>query len=216
MINRSRAPFRVFRTSVGVLVVLTVAGVAHCTAGGALPPPLILSLIAALTALGATLVSRWRLRAPAMLLLLGGAQWVLHQAFTLLSADPAHSMQGTATTHLHHEMGNESSASLHSALDSASSNSASSSVVMNHDSSAMMIFHAAALIVSVLLLSYGEALLWAIARWMWPLPHVDSIVSVPRIARPQSVPEVPLLKKQNVFSVQRRRGPPLRIALPSF
>lgn len=62
---------------------------AHLLSGGALPWPPVLLALAALLSMCASLVSRLRLPAWALLLLCGLAQQVLHPAFVLFSGVPA-------------------------------------------------------------------------------------------------------------------------------
>jgi hypothetical protein len=66
--------------SVGLLS-LGLALVAHVLSGGAVPAPAILAGLAALTVLGATLVSRFRMPFWLLMVLIGLSQQLLHLAF---------------------------------------------------------------------------------------------------------------------------------------
>lgn len=74
------------RAAAAGVLMMGLAVTAHAGAGGNLPPPPVLAALTALTILGATLASRFRLTFGSVLLLSALCQQLLHLAFTLLAA----------------------------------------------------------------------------------------------------------------------------------
>ena len=85
MHTAARAPFHALRSAMVALTVLSLAAGAHTLAGGPLPSPGILLALLALTGLTATTATRLKLNLPALAVLLGAGQVVLHAAFNGLS-----------------------------------------------------------------------------------------------------------------------------------
>lgn len=203
--HHARAPFHFLRAASVATGILTLAAAAHAAGGGELPAPGILLAVLALTALACTTATRLRLNFPAMTLLLGAGQVVLHEVFTVSSA--AGLSGGPAVPDLHH-------------VSSAASPIIGTAAGHFHqpDSLAgtlMLLAHALATATCALLMAKGEAALWALAAWLRPLVRHPEAVrpdAGPRPAVP-GPPQVAPFRRWRNLRQHSRRGPPSAVVL---
>lgn len=140
------------RAAVVGAVSFSLSWAAHVGAGGSSPGAAALVLLAVLTALGSTLVTRWRLRPVTLVATLGAAQVALHEALMWLSAPQSTLCAGAMPCG--------------SAMPSMPGMHASPV----HSSWALMLAaHAAATVVLALLLSVGERALWFLTTLLRPV-----------------------------------------------
>jgi hypothetical protein len=202
MISPLVGPLRYARASAlaGVTVVIAAAG--HALAGGGLPPVWLAVTLGLLTLWATTIVTRWRLRAPAALAILGVGQVGLHYGLGLASSHssaPA-SLGDRLSPHAGHELpdGIASAAHAHGGT-----------------SPWMLAAHAAAVIVTALLVAHGENFLWRLWGWLTaPLPRLlagPAVVAPAGQARFDDVvrPALDLYTCETAPT----RGPPSRFAL---
>ncbi|WP_461173888.1 hypothetical protein M1D93_03990 [Arthrobacter sp. Z1-9] len=204
--HRPRTPFHFLRSSAVGTVILTLAAVAHLAGGGALPAPVILLAVLALTALASTTATRLQLGFPAMAALLGGGQLALHGLFTAFGPSAPGRTPTGATSHAGHFSGADV---LTPAAHLAGTEAGSAPL--------MLAAHALATLGCAVLLAKGEAALWALAAWLRPLS------ALPRAVVPDAVPP-PLAAFPTAAAPQRpwrnlrqdnRRGPPSPSCTPA-
>lgn len=200
-----RAPFHALRSGAISLVIVLLAAGAHVIGGGELPTAPVLLALVALTALAATLATRFKLNFTAMTALLGTSQLALHEAFTALgpvtttaqgtahhlSAEPLNPLLYTATPHVH-ELGTTVG-------------------------TAMLAGHILATIGSAVILAKGEVALWQLAAWLRPLVALPTLLFRPDAgASPIAVgaPGVFLPRPWRNLRQDSRRGPPAAVVLP--
>ncbi|TLM87180.1 hypothetical protein [Pseudarthrobacter sp. NamE5] len=205
--HRPRTPFHLLRASALSTVILTLAAGAHLAGGGALPQPVIMLAMLALTALAGTTATRLKLGFPAMAALLGGGQLVLHKVFTGFSAPPVTALPGSNLIHEGHHSG---SAVLAPMVDHLYGAGAGSGPLM-------LAAHVTATLGSAFMLAKGEDALWALANWLRPLfalprPLKNDGGAQPSVASPPSA--APLRPWRNLRQ-DSRRGPPSAVALSS-
>lgn len=201
--NHALPPFHFLRTTSLSTGILTLAAGAHVAGGGDLPSPGILLAVLALTLLGATTATRLRLNFRAMLTVLGAGQFILHEAFTALSA-PGLALS-PATAGAHHV-----SSTAIPVLDTAHVHTPDSAVGI-----LMLLTHALATAATALLLAKGEAALWALAAWLRPLVRLPDAVT-PDGGKPPAVtgpPTVLPLRPWRNLRQHSRRGPPSAVVL---
>ncbi|KQQ80922.1 hypothetical protein [Arthrobacter sp. Leaf137] len=197
-----RAPFRLLRTAALAGSILSLAAAAHVGAGGHLPPAPLLSACLALLVLGVTAVTRWKLKAPVLGLVLAGGQGLLHSLLSTLSPAAA----GTSAvrpvftgTHRHTLIGSGAllpvgqDAHPHPAWDLGP---------------AMFTAHLAATVLTALLLAKGEAALWALAAWLRPILFLAPVTFVPVLAPLVSAPRRAPVLRWIMLGTHPRRGPP--------
>lgn len=206
-VHRPRAPFHLLRAAAVATVILTLAAGAHLAGGGALPAPAVMLAVLALTALCSTTATRLRLGFTALAALLGGGQLALHEVFAAFSTPATAAAHGTATPHNSHL---PSSGLLAPVVEHFSGAGATSGPLM-------FAAHVLATLGSALLLTKGEAALWALAAWLRPLAALPKPIACddgapPLIAFPPA--GVPLRPWRNLRQ-DRRRGPPSAVALSS-
>ncbi|WP_026556792.1 hypothetical protein [Arthrobacter sp. 35W] len=201
-------PFRLLRSASLGAAILALAAAAHVAAGGVLPAPLILAAIAALTALGTTAATRFKLSLPAMVGLLGASQFALHQAFDTLSAGLHQSVDMPSL----HDHSLSAAAQTAAALKDATAAGLGEPVAAMavHDGSwAMLAAHAAATLATAIVLARGEDALWALAGWLRPLVRPAVVTAV--------FPQLPAVPVSGTSAAPRpwrylrshsRRGPP--------
>jgi hypothetical protein len=189
-----RAAFRLSRAAVVTTATVLLAVAAHTAAGGALPDPLILLGLLALTLLPTAWLSGKRLTPTTVLGLLGTGQLVLHTAFDGLSESAASLQLSPAAGHVH--------------ILGAASQGAPAGHVHGY-SPAMFVAHALATLAVGLLIAKGEAALWALLAWLGPLvrlfllPAMPPAPSLPAYA-PQAFPKV-----WRALRLPALRGPPV-------
>jgi hypothetical protein len=203
--HHAPAPFHFLRAACVATGILALAAGAHAAGGGDLPAPGILLAVLALTALACTAATRLRLSFPAMTVLLGAGQVVLHQVFTASSA--AGLAVDPAVPDLHHV-----SSAASPVIGTASGH------LHQPDSPAgtlMLLAHALATVTCALLMAKGEAALWALAGWLRPLVRLPEAVrpdAGPRPAVP-GPPPVPPFRRWRNLRQHSRRGPPSAVVL---
>lgn len=189
-----RAAFRLSRAAVVTAATVLLAVAAHTAAGGALPDPLILLGLLALTLLPTAWLSGRRLTPAAVLGLLGTGQFVLHSAFDGLSEPVASLQLSPAAGHVH-------------VLGSVSQGGPVGHV--HGYSPAMFAAHALATLAVGLLIARGEAALWALLGWLAPLVRLLLVPAPsPAPTLPAYAPQ-PLPKIWRALRLPALRGPPV-------
>ena len=204
------APFKLLRTTVVGATVMGLAAGAHLAAGGTLPVAPVMAALLAIHILCSSIATKFRLRLPAMTVLLASSQLVLHESFDALShgarltGAPGNGMSADAQT----------AAMLAHAFPAVNVN-AEAMVHASHMTGWMMAAHAASTLAAAGLLAYGENALWSLANWLRPLYRRAAVVLLlpPRTTVPGIVVR-PLrrLPWRNVRP-NTRRGPPRRAAV---
>ncbi|MDP5226607.1 MULTISPECIES: hypothetical protein [Arthrobacter] len=201
-----RAPFHPLRAVLLALAMVALAIGAHSFAGGSLPAPPILAALLALVLLASVLVTRFRLRLPAMTAVLGLGQLGLHEAFGALSATPVE-IPG-AGLHQH-----DGGAALVGTLQHLSSGMAAHDAAGH--SGAMLLAHAVATALMALLLAQGEAALWALAAWLRPLFRMLLVLVPAHFRAPEAPHQLPLPRLPwRTLRRDRLRGPPCAVVVP--
>ncbi|MHA7154646.1 hypothetical protein [Arthrobacter sp. TMN-50] len=195
-------PFRLVRSSSTSAVVLALAAGAHVIGGGNLPAPLIVAALGSATLLAVTVIAKKALSLPALLLLLGLGQLLLHHALRLTTTATA----CTAAPARHHAV----------QAVSCPSSSFQGHAETAHTDVRMLALHAAAVVVTGFMLQRGESALRRAAGWLVPLlrlPHPLALVPAPRIP---AFPSVPVLRTVRALrDIPPLRGPPLA-SIPVF
>ncbi|WP_426998159.1 hypothetical protein [Pseudarthrobacter sp. N5] len=214
--HHGRPPFHSLRAAVVAASIVALAACAHVLGGGQLPSPGILMAAAmALTGLAATAATRLKLTFPAMLVVLGAGQLVLHEIFsapvgTVSAADPG--------APLHHASGGPvagpgSTAAL---LDPVQLSADHLHQLDSPASSVMLAAHVLATVAIALLLARGEAALWALAAWLRPLVRLPDAIMPDAATAPAAAaaPAVTTLRPWRNLRQDSRRGPPSAVVLP--
>jgi len=174
-----------------------VAALFHDAAGGGLPSPLAVALSLAFAvplcvALAGRRMAFWRQAAS-----VGVSQLLLHLLFGL-GENSTGTMLTAPAGHLH--------AGMHIGL------TAGHAVAMHDDSAAMLVSHAAAAVVTVIALRYGEGTLTALANFTALLvTSISRIVVVPMppaVRMPVQTRPLTLRSPRLVLGALRHRGPP--------
>jgi hypothetical protein len=194
----TRGRLRVTRAAVVGAVAFALSWAAHVGAGGSSPGAGVLVLLAVLTALGSTLVTRWRLRPVALVATLGVAQVALHEALMWLSAPQPSPCAGAMPCG--------------SAMFGMSGMSGMHAPPVHSSSALMLAAHAAATVLLALLLSVGERALWFLATLLRPVlrawPEPPAMPTSTRVhTHTQVIGTGPL---PFVSGGTGRRGPPRR------
>ena len=205
MRTAARAPFHALRSAMVALTVLSLAAGAHTLAGGQLPPPGILLALLALTGLAATTATRLKLNLPALAVILGAGQLVLHEAFTAFSGPALDgSASGTAAD----------AAPVPLSLGADSTLAASGpELQLSLLSLLMLAGHALATLLCAALLARGEDALWSLAAWLRPLLRLPAAVAPDAVAVPAVtgwLAEAAPLPWRNLRR-DCRRGPPAAV-----
>jgi hypothetical protein len=185
-------------------VAFTLSWAAHLGAGGSSPGAGALVLLGVLTALGATLVTRWRLGPVGLVAVLGSTQLALHESLMWLAPSQSGACTAVVMAGGHH--GGEYVMSCGSAAPTMA-------MPLTGGSSALMVAaHVAATVVLALVLSVGERALWFLATLMRPVllwwPEVLVLGALARVrAQGRVAGPGPL---QFVRGGVGRRGPPRR------
>jgi hypothetical protein len=193
--------------SLGV-VGLTLALVAHLTAGGAAPGPAALLLLAGLMGLAAILLTGARLSPFRIGISLSAMQVILHQAFLRLGSQAACTMTAGSVPvgpRMEHGLAQSAQcatdlagAGLHAGMGQGSPVAAS----------IMVGAHVAATAVMIALLAYGEEVLWFLAgclrpaRWLRPVQPDLPVAGVAAGGAP------PVLRARLAAGGVGVRGPP--------
>ncbi|MFJ3958870.1 hypothetical protein [Arthrobacter sp. NPDC090010] len=207
--SRRPAPFHLLRAGIVAVGMLSLGIAAHSFSGGALPPEPLLAAILALVLLVAVFATRFRLRLPAMTLLLGVGQLALHEAFSYLSVGAPMTMPGMSVAHQHND-----SAALATALQHLGGTATMDMHSAGGHSPFMLLGHILATAAMALMLAKGEATLWALASWLRPLFKllrltVPQTFRAPEAPRERPLPRLPLRSLRR----DRLRGPPHAVVL---
>lgn len=192
-----RAAFRLSRAAVVTAAIVLLAVAAHTSGGGALPDPLILLGLAALTLLPTAWLAGRRLAPTTLLGLLGAGQFILHSAFDGLSESAASLRLSPAAEHVH-------------VLGAAPPGAPAGHVHVHvHGySPAMFAAHALATLAVGLLIARGEAALWALLAWLSPLVRLLLVgAPAPAAALPAYAPKA-FPKIWRGLRLPALRGPP--------
>ncbi|MCU1553797.1 MAG: hypothetical protein JWM13_1283 [Arthrobacter sp.] len=155
----------------------SLAAAGHVLAGGALPEPQVLAVVAALLLGPVAWLARRQLSFPALLGVLGTGQLILHEAFLVLSAPvPCLAPSGSPMGHHGPVQGMECSASIPESM----------TVHADSYSPAMLAAHLLALVATAWLLRRGEIAVWQLLAWLRPLVHLPRSTWIPPV-RPQPV-----------------------------
>lgn len=189
------SPFRFLRTAVLAIAVLALAAGAHVLGGGQLPPAPVMAACTALTTLGVMAVTRWKMSAFSLAGILTAGQGMLHEAFSAL-AGPASAPSGPA---LHFHGVAAGGPGLIPTLPSHP---------QTHLEPPMMAAHILATLLTAVLLSRGEAALWALAAWLRPLTVLRA-VRIPAMSRQPLPPPFPQhARRWRALGRHPLRGPP--------
>ena len=191
MTNPTHGSLRVTRAAVFGAVAFALSWAAHVAAGGSSPGGGALVLLGVLTALGATLVTGWRLGPAPLVAALAAAQVALHESLMWLgssSPSPCGSMTCDAAM---------PGMTMHPAAPS---------------SAWMLAAHGAATVVLALALSVGERALWFLATLLWPVlrgrPELAGVPAPTRV--PAHEYSAPARTLPFASGGTGRRGPPRR------
>lgn len=195
------APFRFPRAAAVTAAVFGLAAGAHALSGGSLPKPEISFGLLALVLAPVMILTRIRITAPVMILLLGSGQLILHEAFGALSVD-ALSVHGLSSpTGLTSVSGHLHGVPLLSPAPLVTAETAAPGALM-------LILHAVATLVTALLLARGEAALWALAAWLRPLIQPLAALFVPAWPRLPLPAPVVIPSRWRTLRLPSLRGPP--------
>ncbi|MBT1001424.1 hypothetical protein KIH31_02305 [Paenarthrobacter sp. DKR-5] len=205
--QHQRSPFRLLRTAAVAVPMFLLAAGAHMLAGGALPALPVVAAMLALTAFPVIILTRAKLGPAVMVCLLGASQFALHAGLDRLSS--ARSFTPSAGGHLHTAMPVSGSMP---GMDLASPGA------LEHPAAgsgfAMLALHAAATLITALLLTRGEAALWALAAWLRPLAQLFRALLVPGVPRPTATPGAGFTAQPwRSLRLPARRGPPAAVAV---
>ncbi|MBP2218252.1 hypothetical protein [Arthrobacter sp. CAN_C5] len=192
------SPFsRLARSLATSVVVLSLAAGAHVIGGGHLPAPLIVAVLGSATLLAVTVIAKKALSLPALLLVLGLGQWLLHTAFSLASTTSAC----------------VAAPARHYAVQSVSClpNGAHAHAASAHTDVWMLALHALAVVATGFMLQRGEAAARLAASWLVPLLRLPDVVGPVPAPRIPLFPPAPVRRSARAFrDVPPLRGPPLR------
>jgi hypothetical protein len=199
-----RAPLRLLRALLITAVVLALAAAGHLAGGGALPPLLVLIGLAAAVLGPIAWATGRRLTLGRLVVLLGAAQWGLHEVF-LLASD----VVACAPFHLGHHsthLGTGSACPAASVLEAAHHAPAG-------QGPAMLAGHVLAVLATAALITRTEAALWLALEWLRPLLDLLRPAALPAAARPlMPTAEHPVLVWRGLRG-DRVRGPPFMAVL---
>jgi hypothetical protein len=200
MVSPTRGWLRGLRAASLGVVAFVLAFVAHVTAGGAAPGPVMLILLAGLTGLAAVLLTAVRLSPLRIGVSLAALQIVLHEAFGWLGApvDCATTAVGATGAMQMGGQGGQSALTCAAGMGQGSVFGAT----------AMLGAHIAATAVMAALLAYGEKVLWLLVRWVRPDPWL--CVRLPQLPAMQAVSSTapPMVRLRLASGGVGRRGPP--------
>lgn len=216
---------------------VALACLAHSVAGGVLPGPLVLAVLAVLTLPVTTAAARRPLTAPGTLALLGAVQLALHGAFGALAghgspaAGPGVVVTGAGTHHEHvGPLPTGAADALTSAAGAAGGTGTTSAVpadllhaVTDTAGAAhltgvpMLLAHVVATVLTALLLATADAATRRAAAW-WAARRPDAgDLPVPALPAPAVPPRAALATPRRTVlpGAVGRRGPPRGLALPA-
>lgn len=191
------APFRFPRAAVIAVAVLGLPAAAHLMAGGHLPPPTIVAALSSVVLLSAVLLAGIRMTGPVLVAYLAAGQTTLHHAFSVFSGDSTLLFENGT----HHGV----------VLDPVA-RPAVDAIPTEHlaaaDSPLMLVLHAAATVLAAIVLAWGEAALWALARWLRPLAVVSEAFGVAPTSSTLTAKYGTLARRWRYLGKPSTRGPP--------
>lgn len=180
--------------------------VAHVAAGGATPGPVVLLLLAGLTALAAVLLTGIRLGPVQVVFSLTTMQVVLHEAFMWLGSPTGCAMTGmTAPAGM--GTGHGTRPMLECATGMAQAGMGKTATLAG---AAMVTAHVAATAMMAALLAYGEMVLWFLAGWVRPRRWLRVVLPEIPAVRVGTSDAPRMLLVQFAGGGVGRRGPPQR------
>ena len=212
MVVPTRGWLRGLRAASLGVVGFVLALVAHVTAGGTAPGPVVLIMLAGLTGLAALLLTAVRLSPLRIGMALAAMQVLLHEAFMWLAA-PADCAMTAVSAPSAMQVGHLGQPTLACAAGMAHPGMMQGSVF---GASAMLGAHLAATALMAALLASGEKVLWFLARWVRPAPWLR--VRLPQLPAPHALSSAapPMVVQVRLASGGLgRRWPPPR-ALPAI
>lgn len=208
MNSPATGPLRLVRAGVVTAVTIGLATAAHHAAGGSLPGLLIIALLGEGVWGVAYVCARWRLSMPALTVLLGVGQVLLHKAFMLFAmpADPA--ALPMSALHEHGAAALPASVAGHAA---ASLTTAPTTAPTTATTTAMTLAHVAVTLALVVVLAAGEQALWRLWCWLTPiaLPQPALVPALIFRAAPARTAAPPRALVLRLLAADPRRGPPL-------
>jgi hypothetical protein len=190
--------------SLGV-VGFVLAFVAHVTAGGAAPSPVMLILLAGLTGLAAVLLTAVRLSPLRIGVTLAAMQAVLHEVFGWLGAPVDCASTAVGATGAMQMGGQGGQSTLTCTAGMANAGLGQESVF---GATAMLGAHIAATALMAALLAYGEKVLWLLVRWVRPAPRLRDRLPQLEAVRAVSSTAPPMVRLRLASGGVGRRGPP--------
>ena len=205
MVSPTRGWLRGLRAASLGVVGFVLAFAAHVTAGGAVPGPVMLTLLAGLTGLAAVLLTAVRLSPLRIGVSLAAMQVVLHEVFGWLGAPVDCATTAMGATGAMQMGGQGSQSALTCTAGMASVGIGQGSVF---GATVMLGAHIAATAVMVALLAYGEKVLWLLVRWVRPAPWLR--VHLPQLPTVRAVSSTapPMVRLRLASGGVGRRGPP--------
>lgn len=204
--QHQRSPFRLLRTAAVTVAMFLLAAGAHVLAGGALPALPVAAALLALTAFPVIILTRTKLGPAVMVCLLGAGQFALHEGLDRLSS--ARSFTPSAGGHLH------TAVPVSGSMPGMDLTAGALAPPAAGSGFAMLALHVAATLVTALLLTRGEAALWALAAWLRPLVRLFPALLVPGVPRPPGTPGVGFTAQPwRSLRLPARRGPPAAVAV---
>jgi hypothetical protein len=199
------ARLRVLRSLAVVATVMALAAGAHVAGGGPLPAPVIMLGLGVLCLVPVTMLSSRRFSLPALSGVVGGGQFLLHQAFTVLSLS-ASCLPPAAETRGHHTHVTSLACRLPGAPAAGHAISDAAGVLM-------FAAHALATAAIVLMLARSEEALWLLTAWLRPLVLLLRPAAVPAIRLRRGI-DGPVFRPAAAVCphVHGLRGPPSRRA----
>lgn len=188
------APFRFPRTVAFTVAIFALAAGAHVLAGGFLPEPPIFAGLVALVLAPVMILSKIRITAPVMALLLGAGQLALHEAFNALSVSA--------------ESASVSAGHLHGTGPVFPSGEALMPVHTVAPGALMLVLHVAATLVTALVLARGETAVWSLAAWLRPLIRILTAVVIPDWPHHPAPSVIAIFSRWRSLRLPALRGPP--------
>ncbi len=212
MTSPATGPLRALRLAAVTAVVLVLGIGAHVLAGGLMPSPVVVAVLAVLLVPAVLTATRSQVRAGRAVALLGGAQLAIH--LVLHSMEP---VVGTAAAlHVHGQDAVVAAGARAAAVGAqtgmagmagmAGMSGSGGMAAMAGLTPAMLLAHAAGTVVTAWLLARGEAVLWLVLCFLVPgLPG-----SVRPLPRPAGVAVTPLPRAASTsVAPVGSRAPPL-------
>ena len=197
-----RSSLRLVRAVLVTGAATCLAAAGHVLAGGALPEPHLLAVVAALLLGPVAWLARRQLSLLTLLGVLGTGQLILHEAFLVLSA-PA-SCPTSSVDSMGHHGPVQGVGCFASVPESVTVHTGSGG-----DSPAMLAAHLLAMLATAWLLRGGEIALWQLLAWLRPLVHLPrSAWIAPLRHRPAALGFVGVPVPRRNLPPDNGRGPP--------